>query len=277
MSKSGHDGPEFWVCEVRGMAAEKMRDWPPHLSGAFVASDEEIAELRRRGVPVFKTLGPYPSASAAEEAYEQEDASWEFSSTIREREEAKDREDGVRLERERSQALDESCDARVAQGDPDALFALAIQDEHRGDLERAATRYRQVAELGRPAAQLKLGWLYYEGRGVPRDMMEAARWWRQAAEGRFEVAGRRLGQLYVDGLIVPQDDVEAHRSGSRPTTQSRRGSSWTNARKWRLRRRRKHPPHPPSIARISLPSRRRLGKWSRELPTWSRARGGGPR
>jgi len=42
--------------------------------------------------------------------------------------------------------------------------------------------YRLAADQGFAFAQVNLGFLYANGRGVPQDDAEAARWFRQAAE-----------------------------------------------------------------------------------------------
>ncbi|MDE2739450.1 MAG: type VI secretion system-associated protein TagO, partial [Paracoccaceae bacterium] len=52
-------------------------------------------------------------------------------------------------------------------------------------------------------------WMYYHGKGVPRDYVEAAKWWRLAAEQGHAEAQARLGALDFDGENVPQDYSEA--------------------------------------------------------------------
>ena len=82
---------------------------------------------------------------------------------------------------------------------------------------------RARAERGDADAQLLLGVLYAEGRGVPQDEAEAARWYRLAAESdeAGAVVGSlgqgnadaqfSLGVLYAESRGVPQDYVEAVR------------------------------------------------------------------
>ena len=50
-------------------------------------------------------------------------------------------------------------------------------------IEEAARNYRAAAEQGFGRAQLNLGYLYYQGKGVGRDLAEAWAWFR-AAESR---------------------------------------------------------------------------------------------
>ena len=70
---------------------------------------------------------------------------------------------------------------------------------------------RLAAEQGDAAAQINLGVMYAEGRGVPQDDAEAVRWFRLAAEQRDAEAQFNLGVMYYAGRGVPQDDAEAVR------------------------------------------------------------------
>jgi hypothetical protein len=70
---------------------------------------------------------------------------------------------------------------------------------------------RVRAEAGDAYAQYDLGYMYYEGEGVPRDDAEAARWIRLAADQGHAAAQVNLGVMYADGRGVPQDDAEAVR------------------------------------------------------------------
>src|SRR5271154_3169090 len=50
------------------------------------------------------------------------------------------------------------------------------------DYAQAATWFRKAADLGNPVAQVNLGNLYVEGKGMPRDYSQAAEWYRKAAD-----------------------------------------------------------------------------------------------
>jgi TPR repeat protein len=65
------------------------------------------------------------------------------------------------------------------------------------------------AELGEPAAQSYLGFMFEIGRGVPQNYTEAAIWYRRAAEQGDNFAQYALGLLYDKGHGVPRDIVEA--------------------------------------------------------------------
>ena len=69
--------------------------------------------------------------------------------------------------------------------------------------------YHRPAEQGNAEAQIVLGWMYYNGEGVPQDFAEAAAWYRKAAEQGDAGAQTTLGEMYLRGEGVPQDYVEA--------------------------------------------------------------------
>ena len=73
------------------------------------------------------------------------------------------------------------------------------------DLERL----RELAEQHDPEAQRRIGAMYKNGDGVPRDNAEAAKWFRKAAEQDERQAQVQLGRMYAKGDGVPQDIAEA--------------------------------------------------------------------
>ena len=68
----------------------------------------------------------------------------------------------------------------------------------------------KAAEKGDAEAQIRLGYMYKYGKGVPKDHAEAVKWFRKAAEQGRMLAQYKLGVMYRDGLGVPKDDVEAY-------------------------------------------------------------------
>lgn len=74
------------------------------------------------------------------------------------------------------------------------------------DARRLWTR----AERGDARAQVLLGFMYANGRGVPQNDVMAARWYEFAAQQGHPTAQHLLGLLYDKGQGVPQDDVLAH-------------------------------------------------------------------
>ena len=81
---------------------------------------------------------------------------------------------------------------------------------HRGDYATALREWRPLAEQGNAAAQSRLGVMYENGEGVPRDTAEAVRWYRKAAEQGHTRAQNNLGLMYQNGKGVPQDYAQAH-------------------------------------------------------------------
>jgi TPR repeat protein len=73
----------------------------------------------------------------------------------------------------------------------------------------AAMYLRQAAEGGDPDAQVLLGQMYCDGKGVPVDPKLALRWFKAAAEQASSVALERIGALYAEGAGVDQDEAEA--------------------------------------------------------------------
>jgi len=67
----------------------------------------------------------------------------------------------------------------------------------------------KLAEQGDAAAQLNLGLMYKDGRGVQRDDTEAVKWFSKAAEQGKSDALQLVGFMYARGTGVAQDDGEA--------------------------------------------------------------------
>ena len=51
----------------------------------------------------------------------------------------------------------------------------------RGDYATAFREWRPLAEQGDSQSQYNLGWLYFYGRGVPKDYAQARQWYKKAA------------------------------------------------------------------------------------------------
>ena len=85
----------------------------------------------------------------------------------------------------------------------DALSAL-----QRGDSKLAASLFRPLAEQGDAQAQIKLGWMYEKGQGVPQNDQEAVKWYRKAAGQGNAEAQAFLGAMYFKA--VPPDNVHAY-------------------------------------------------------------------
>ena len=78
-----------------------------------------------------------------------------------------------------------------------------------GDYAAAHRLLEVLAAKGEPAAQNRLGTLYYLGLGAPRDYRRAADWFERAALAGNAYAQRNLGSLFRQGLGVRRDDIRA--------------------------------------------------------------------
>jgi uncharacterized protein len=78
------------------------------------------------------------------------------------------------------------------------------------DLTEALKWYRKAAEQGDAPAQVELAELYKGAPGVRQDFTEVVRWYRAAAEQGYRYAQLGLGARYEDGEGVSKDLVQAH-------------------------------------------------------------------
>jgi len=60
-------------------------------------------------------------------------------------------------------------------------------------LQAEAERYRHAAEKGDAAAQINLGNVYWDGKGVEQDREKAAMWYRRAADQGHATGQQNLG------------------------------------------------------------------------------------
>lgn len=80
----------------------------------------------------------------------------------------------------------------------------------RGDYPTALRISRSLAEKGDAEAQIRMGTMYLEGKGVTQDYKEAVRWFGLAANQGNAEAQSFLGSIFHDGgKGVPQDYREA--------------------------------------------------------------------
>ena len=77
----------------------------------------------------------------------------------------------------------------------DALID-AVDALEREDYETAYKLFLPLAEQGCVDGQSNLGWMYYNGRGVPQDKKEAEKWWKLAAEQKNDFAQSCLGFMH---------------------------------------------------------------------------------
>ena len=80
----------------------------------------------------------------------------------------------------------------------------------RGDYATALREWRPLGEQGDPIAQFRLGSLYENGDGVPRDFAKARQWYEKAAAQGEAKAQFYLGIQSAYGEGGPRDLVQAH-------------------------------------------------------------------
>jgi len=103
------------------------------------------------------------------------------------------------------------------QGEPAArpAFGFGSDDTDAGAVfnpeVNAILWLRMAADLGNSNAQARLGVLYANGKGVPKNEVEAVQWFRKAAERGEEVAQFHLANMYMRNKGVPKDDMESVR------------------------------------------------------------------
>ncbi|KAF9972384.1 hypothetical protein BGZ73_004515 [Actinomortierella ambigua] len=69
--------------------------------------------------------------------------------------------------------------------------------------------YRRAAEQGHKAGQFHLGMMYYRGEGVDEDNYEALMWFRRSADQGYSAAQVQIGVMYECGYGVEQSDEKA--------------------------------------------------------------------
>ena len=96
---------------------------------------------------------------------------------------------------------------------PTAIYLLGVLTEHGAavprDLALAAEHYRDAAENGHCAAQVKWGLALIKGRHVEQDLVAGESWLRRAALSGDARAAALLGDLYVQGGPLPPNYAEA--------------------------------------------------------------------
>ncbi len=69
-------------------------------------------------------------------------------------------------------------------------FHVGVEAWGRGDYDRAVQEFRLLAKQGHTQAQLNLGIMSSQGRGVPKDAVQAYRWYTLAAGQGDDLAGK---------------------------------------------------------------------------------------
>lgn len=100
-----------------------------------------------------------------------------------------------------------------SEGNISASLLLAdyylAQDSDEGKLMQARDIYQALAAKGEANAQLKLGYLYVEGKGGPVDLKTAAYWFTKASKQGQPMAQFLLAQMYQRGQIGAGPNLKA--------------------------------------------------------------------
>ncbi len=110
----------------------------------------------------------------------------------------------------------------------------------RGDYAAALREFRPVAVRGNVLAQYKLGVMYNNGEGVPKDFHEAVNWFHRAASLGYAPAQSSLGIKFEKGQGIGRNygkAVEWYRHGAEQgyaTAQYRLGRMYAQGRGVRL-------------------------------------------
>jgi len=90
-----------------------------------------------------------------------------------------------------------------------ASYQEGLDAYAQGNYAVALKKLRPMAEQGNADAQLRLGLMYREGKGVPQDDKQALAWLSKAAEQGQTEAQENIGFSYAKGLGVERDWVQA--------------------------------------------------------------------
>jgi TPR repeat protein len=83
-------------------------------------------------------------------------------------------------------------------------------DDGRRDFSKAVHWFRQAAERNDSSAQMRIGYLYEDGLGTPRNEAEAAKWYLRAAQNKYSpTAYLPLWAMYKSGRGVNKNQDEA--------------------------------------------------------------------
>ena len=87
---------------------------------------------------------------------------------------------------------------------PKGNYQKGIIAYQSGDYATALSKWEPLAKQGHALAQNNLGFMYYNGHGVPQNNETAVLWYKLAAEQGYAPAQNNLGVLYQLGRGVPQ-------------------------------------------------------------------------
>jgi TPR repeat protein len=137
----------------------------------------------------------------------------------------------------------------------DTVFRDGLAAYNTGSYERALAAWEPIAKAGDARAQAGLGFMYYSGRGVPRDSARAAELFRLAAEQNEPTAQAFLALMHFKSDGVPAsaplammwvelaiaggqaDAFELHGLIMQSMTDAERAEGWRLLAEWRTNHR----------------------------------------
>lgn len=108
---------------------------------------------------------------------------------------------------ERVVPVPQTAGAQVAA--PQTNYQRGLAASAANDYPQAMLWWRKAADQGDAEAQAAVGWLYFNGRGVPKDYSQAMLWFRKAADQGNAGAQNNIGVLYQNGWGTPKDNEQA--------------------------------------------------------------------
>jgi len=112
-------------------------------------------------------------------------------------------------------------------------FKRGYEAYYRGEYERAASIWTQLADQGHAKSMNNLGTMYVQGKGVDRNYSLALVYYRRAAEQNDARAAYNIGLAYENGRGVVKDDVTAvtwyRRAADRGLTEAMSSMAWVLA------------------------------------------------
>jgi len=118
---------------------------------------------------------------------------------------------GLPINRVDPKAAIPTCREAVAKHPDSARLTYMLGRAYVANKEftKAREAFSKAADSNFALAQLDLGFLYFNGLGVPQDYAEAAKWTRLAADQGLAPAQASLGAMYLDGKGVEQNRAKA--------------------------------------------------------------------
>lgn len=108
----------------------------------------------------------------------------------------------------------QTLQAQAAQGNALAQLSLGVMyADGKGvpqDYATARKWYEKAAAQGNALAQYYLGRMYFHGESVSKDYTTARQWWEQAAAQGDSWSQVNLGWMYLDGQGVPKSLERAY-------------------------------------------------------------------